>query len=58
MAICLKVVIVLELSIKQERFCVEYAKSGNARQAYINAGYKARDNKADASASRLKDDIQ
>lgn len=44
----------MALSVKQEMFCLEYAKSGNARQAYKNAGYKCRsDESADANASRL-----
>jgi phage terminase small subunit len=44
----------LALTIKQEKFCIEYAKSGNARQAYINAGYKSKSDAAtDANASRL-----
>jgi phage terminase small subunit len=38
----------------QEKFCLEYAKLGNARQAYINAGYSCKEeNTIDASASRL-----
>lgn len=42
------------LPIKQEKFCLEYAKSGNQRQAYIKAGYKCKnENSADASASQL-----
>lgn len=42
------------LSVKQEKFCLEYAKSGNQRQAYIKAGYKCKnDASADASASQL-----
>lgn len=42
------------LSVKQEKFCIEYAKSGNARQAYKNAGYKCKnDASVDASASQL-----
>lgn len=42
------------LTIKQEKFCIEYAKCGNARQAYINAGYKYKSDKStDANASRL-----
>jgi len=44
----------LALSIKQEAFCVEYAKSGNARQAYKNAGYNCKtDASVDACASQL-----
>jgi len=42
------------LSVMQEKFCLEYAKLGNARQAYINAGYNCeKENTIDASASRL-----
>lgn len=42
------------LTPKQEKFCIEYAKCGNARQAYISAGYKhSKDSATDASASRL-----
>lgn len=44
----------LALSVKQEKFCLEYAKSGNQRQAYLKAGYKCKnENSADASASQL-----
>ena len=44
----------LALSVKQEKFCLEYAKSGNQRQAYLKAGYKCKnDASADASASAL-----
>jgi phage terminase small subunit len=40
--------------VKQEKFCLEYAKSGNARQAYKNAGYSyTSDNTIDANASKL-----
>lgn len=42
------------LSVKQEKFCIEYAKSGNARQAYKDAGYACKnDSVVDAAASRL-----
>ncbi len=42
------------LTPRQEKFCIEYAKCGNSRQAYINAGYKrAKDNTLDTSACRL-----
>lgn len=42
------------LSPKQEKFCLEYAKCGNERQAYIKAGYKhTTDASTDAAASRL-----
>lgn len=44
----------LALSVKQEKFCLEYAKSGNQRQAYLKAGYKCKsDGAVDANASRL-----
>lgn len=44
----------LALSAKQEKFCLEYAKSGNQRQAYLLAGYNVKsDEAADANASRL-----
>ena len=44
----------MALSVKQEKFCIEYAKSGNARQAYKDAGYSVRnDRTADANACRL-----
>ena len=44
----------MALSVKQEKFCLEYARLGNARQAYINAGYKSKSEEAiDANASRL-----
>ena len=44
----------LALTIKQEKFCIEYAKSGNARQAYKDAGYQCKnDASCDASASQL-----
>lgn len=47
------------LTPKQERFCIEYAKCGNARQAYISAGYKhKKDNVTDASASRLLSSVK
>ena len=47
------------LSIKQEKFCLEYARLGNARQAYINAGYECKnENSIDASASRLLSDVK
>jgi phage terminase small subunit len=44
----------LALSVKQEKFCLEFAKSGNQRQAYLKAGYKCKNEaSADASASQL-----
>jgi len=42
------------LTVLQERFCLEYAKSGNATDAYKKAGYKPKnENAAAASATRL-----
>lgn len=42
------------LSVKQEAFCMHYAKTGNATESYIAAGYKAKDNNvARANAARL-----
>ena len=44
----------MALTMKQEKFCIEYAKSGNARQAYKTAGYECKSDEAtDAAASRL-----
>lgn len=51
----------LALTVKQEKFCLEYAKSGNARTAYINAGYKhSKNTTTDVNACRLlkKDNIK
>lgn len=43
-----------KLSPLQEKFCHLYQKTGNARQSYIDAGYKVKDEKtADANSSRL-----
>lgn len=42
------------LTPRQEKFCLEYAKCGNARQAYISAGYKGKnDSTTDVNACRL-----
>lgn len=42
------------LSPKQEAFCMGYAKSGNATQAYKDAGYRPRnDDIAAAAATRM-----
>lgn len=42
------------LTPKQEKFCIEYAKCGNARQAYISAGYShKKDSTTDVNACRL-----
>ena len=42
------------LTPKQEKFCIEYAKLGNLRQANKNAGYKfGKNSTADVNACRL-----
>ena len=33
-----------KLTVKQEAFCMHYAKTGNATESYIAAGYKANNN--------------
>lgn len=39
---------------RQENFCLEYAKSGNATQAYMDSGYSVKDAKSAAvNASRM-----
>ena len=38
----------MNLNVRQERFCLEYAKEANATKAYKNAGYNC---KNDASAT-------
>ena len=44
----------MALTIKQEKFCLEYVKSGNARTAYIAAGYSHnKDGTTDVNACRL-----
>lgn len=41
-------------NVKQEAFCLHYAKTGNATESYTKAGYKAKnDNVAAVSAARL-----
>lgn len=43
-----------ELKGKQKKFADEYIKSGNATEAYVNAGYKVKNNEtARANASRM-----
>ena len=43
-----------QLTIKQQRFCDNYIKTGNATQSYIDAGYKATSNRvAYANAKKL-----
>ena len=42
------------LNVKQEAFCLHYAKTGNATEAYKKAGYEAKtDNAIYANANRL-----
>lgn len=44
----------VKLTIKQEAFCLEYAGSGNATEAYKKAGYSVEsDNAAAVNANRL-----
>ena len=43
----------MAFSVRQEKFCLEYAKSGNATEAYKLAGYTASDEAARRNASRL-----
>ncbi len=44
----------MALTIRQEKFCLEYAASGNAAESYKKAGYKPRnDNVAAANAARM-----
>ena len=52
---CGKVVVAVDgLTIRQEAFCMEYAKSGNATRAYKQAGYKVKsDGAAGVNANRL-----
>lgn len=43
-----------ELTIRQERFCVEYVRTGSAREAYKAAGYVCKSNQiVDSNATRL-----
>ena len=42
-----------ELNIKQEKFCLEYSRNGNATQAYKIAYEVQDDNTAAANANRL-----
>ena len=43
----------MALTIKQEKFCIEYAKTGNAQTAYFNAGYNCKESTANANGCRL-----
>lgn len=50
-----------ELTVKQEAFCLHYAKTGNATESYIAAGYKAKNNniaRVEASKLLTKPNIQ
>lgn len=43
-----------KLTVKQEAFCMHYAKTGNATESYCAAGYESKSKKsASASAARL-----
>ena len=43
-----------ELNIKQEKFCLEYSRNGNATEANKLAGFKVKDDKvAGVNAARL-----
>ena len=45
---------IVSLNVKQEKFCLEYSRSGNATEAYKTAGFKSKDdNSAAANAARL-----
>lgn len=51
----------MALKGKRERFCIEYSKTGNAKLAYMKAGYKYKnENVAKSLGSRMlsKDDIK
>lgn len=44
----------MALNVRQEAFCMHYAKTGNATESYKKAGYKVKnDNAAAASATQL-----
>lgn len=44
---------------RQEVFCLEYAKSGNATQSYLRAGYKPRkQHTAESAAARLLSNVE
>ena len=44
----------MALNVRQEAFCLQYAKTGNATESYKQAGYKVKnDNAAAASATQL-----
>ena len=48
-----------ELNVKQEAFCLHYAKTGNATEAYKIAGYKAKtEGSAYAGANRMLKNVK
>ena len=48
-----------ELNVKQEKFCLEYSRSGNATESYKLAGFKVKDdNSASAAAARLLGNVK
>lgn len=47
-----------KLTEKQQKFILEYIKTGNAVQSYIAAGYQARYMESAASASRLLKNVK
>lgn len=50
-----------KLTVKQEAFCLHYAKTGNATESYLAAGYKAKNNniaRVEASKLLAKPNIQ
>lgn len=42
-----------KLTLKQEKFCLEYAKTGNATDAYIKAGYSDKKCSAEVGGCKL-----
>lgn len=49
----------MALNVKQEAFCLHYAKTGNATESYKVAGYSCKsDNAAGASARRLLQNVK
>lgn len=50
-----------KLTVKQDAFCLHYAKTGNATESYLAAGYKAKNNniaRVEASKLLTKPNIQ
>jgi len=41
------------LNLRQQKFVQYYLETGNAKQSYIDAGYKARGNSAEVNSARL-----